>query len=152
MPQDTMTSLERLEAVVALKECDRTPVGFPLSWFAGRHAGITMEKFATDLEANVGAVYKTFQDLGSIDMVTLFLSPIGAGLAMPIKQKIPGRDLPPDSIIQYHEEEKYCKKLIDNIGKDSGFILSCGCDLPVDAKFENVKAMVDTAKNYPPPR
>jgi len=105
MPPTEMTVRERLEAAVTLREYDRVPVGFPLSWFAGRHAGITMEKFATDLEANVAAVYKTFQDLGGIDMMTLFLSPIGAGLALPIKQKIPGRDLPPDSIIQYHEQE-----------------------------------------------
>ena len=88
-----MTVRERLEAAVSLKPYDRTPVGFPLSWFAGRHAGITMEKFATDLEANVAAVYKTYQDLGGVDLMTLFLSPIGAGLALPIKQRIPGRDL-----------------------------------------------------------
>ena len=48
--------------------------------------------------------------------------------------------------------EQYCRKLINTIGKGSGFILSCGCDLPVDAKFDNVKTMVDTAKNYLPPR
>ena len=105
MPRDTMTVMERLEATVALKPVDRTAVGFPLSWFAGRYAGLTMAKFCTDLDANVAAVRKTFEDLGGIDMLSLFLSPIGAGLAMPIKQKIPGRDLPPDSIIQYHEQE-----------------------------------------------
>jgi hypothetical protein len=44
----------------------------------------------------------------------------------------------------------YCRKLIDNIGKGGGFILSTGCTCPVDAKYENVKAMVDTAKNYYP--
>jgi uroporphyrinogen-III decarboxylase len=44
----------------------------------------------------------------------------------------------------------YCKKLIDIVGKGGGFILSTGCTCPVDAKFENVKAMVDTAKNYYP--
>ena len=49
------------------------------------------------------------------------------------------------------EVEAYCKKLIDVVGKGSGFILSSGCDVPHDAKFENVKAMVDTARNYPPP-
>ncbi len=105
MPRDTMTVKERLEAAVALEPVDRTPVGFPLSWFAGRHAGITMAKFATDLEANVAAVRKTFEDLGGVDMMSLFLSPVGAGLALPIKQRIPGRDLPPDSIIQYLEQE-----------------------------------------------
>ncbi len=44
----------------------------------------------------------------------------------------------------------YCRKLIDVIGVGGGFILSTGCTCPVDAKYENVKAMVETAKNYYP--
>jgi hypothetical protein len=44
----------------------------------------------------------------------------------------------------------YCHRLIDNVGKGGGFVLSTGCTCPVDAKFENVKTMVDTAKNYYP--
>lgn len=44
--------------------------------------------------------------------------------------------------------ESYCKKLIDIVGKGGGFILSSGCDVPVDARLENVRAMVDTAKTY----
>ncbi len=42
----------------------------------------------------------------------------------------------------------YCEKLIDVVGVGGGFILSTGCECPIDAKFENVKAMIDTAKNY----
>lgn len=48
--------------------------------------------------------------------------------------------------------EAYCKKLIDIVGKDGGFILSSGCEVPPDTKYENYKVMIDTAKNYPPPR
>ena len=40
----------------------------------------------------------------------------------------------------------YCRKLIDIVGRDGGFILSNGCTCPVDAKLENVKAMIETAK------
>ena len=47
---------------------------------------------------------------------------------------------------------EYCEKLIDVIGKDGGFILSTGCECPIDAKFDNVKAMIDTAKNHLPAR
>ena len=50
------------------------------------------------------------------------------------------------------EVEAYCKKLIDIIGEGGGFILGVGCSVPTNAKFENLKAMVDTAKNYRPPR
>ena len=48
------------------------------------------------------------------------------------------------------EMEAYCKKLIDIVGKDTGFILSSGCEVPPDTKFENFKMMIDTAKNYYP--
>lgn len=46
----------------------------------------------------------------------------------------------------------YVKKLIDVVGEGGGFILSNGCEVPIDAKFENVKAVVDTAKTYYPHR
>lgn len=46
------------------------------------------------------------------------------------------------------EVQSYCKRLIDEVGAGGGFILSSGCDVPVDAKLENVRAMVDTARTY----
>lgn len=46
------------------------------------------------------------------------------------------------------EVESYCKKLIDIVGKDTGFILSSGCTVPADAKFDNFKAMINIAKKY----
>jgi len=39
----------------------------------------------------------------------------------------------------------YCKKLIDEIGP-TGFILQSGCDIPANAKLENVRAMVAAAQ------
>ena len=46
------------------------------------------------------------------------------------------------------EVEVYCKKLIDEVGRGGGFILSSGCSVPYNAKFENLKAMIDTGKTY----
>jgi len=48
------------------------------------------------------------------------------------------------------EMEAYCSKLIDIVGKDSGFILSTGCTCPIDCKMENFKAMINTAKTCIP--
>jgi Uroporphyrinogen decarboxylase (URO-D) len=45
---------------------------------------------------------------------------------------------------------RYCEKLIDIVGKGGGFILSTGCECPVDAKFDNVRAMIDSVKNHQP--
>jgi hypothetical protein len=48
------------------------------------------------------------------------------------------------------EVSAYVKKLIDVVGEGGGFILSTGCDCPIDAKLENVKAMIETGKSYYP--
>ena len=50
------------------------------------------------------------------------------------------------------EVSTYCKKLIDIVGDGGGFILSSGCSVPLDARLENVKALVDTGKGYFPHR
>jgi uroporphyrinogen-III decarboxylase len=41
----------------------------------------------------------------------------------------------------------YCKKLIDTVGKDGGYIMSAAGS-PEDAKIENIKAMIDFTKEY----
>ena len=46
------------------------------------------------------------------------------------------------------EVREYCQRLIDEVGRGGGFVLSTGCECPVDAKFENVKMMIDVAKSY----
>ncbi|MCE5252744.1 MAG: uroporphyrinogen-III decarboxylase [Actinomycetia bacterium] len=43
------------------------------------------------------------------------------------------------------EVKTYCRRLLDEVGPD-GFIMGMGCAIPPDAKFENVKAMVDSVK------
>ena len=45
------------------------------------------------------------------------------------------------------ETKKYCKRLIDSVGRDGGFILSTGAGME-GAKPENVKAMIDFSKEY----
>jgi uroporphyrinogen-III decarboxylase len=57
----------------------------------------------------------------------------------------------PASLLSLGKPEEvtaYCRKLIDVVGKGGGFILSTGCMCPVDAKIDNVKAMLETARNY----
>lgn len=47
-----------------------------------------------------------------------------------------------------NDVKKYCKKLIEDCAEGGGFILSTECETPWDAKPENVKAIVDSAKEY----
>lgn len=43
-----------------------------------------------------------------------------------------------------------CRQLIDVVGKGGGFILSSGCEVPYNAKPENVAAMIEVAHEYRP--
>jgi len=59
-------------------------------------------------------------------------------------------DLPPSlqSIGSPEEVEAYCKKLIDEVGSDGGFILGVGCEVAPDCKPENFRALIETGKTY----
>lgn len=47
------------------------------------------------------------------------------------------------------EIEEYCKRLIDEVGDGGGFMLTTGCECPIDVKPENLRALVETGKSYP---
>ncbi|MCJ7606109.1 MAG: hypothetical protein MUO19_08800 [Dehalococcoidales bacterium] len=66
---------------------------------------------------------------------------------MCIKGDVPATML---SLGSPEEVKDYCRKLIDGVGKGGGFVLSTGCTCPVDARLKNVRAMIDTARNYYP--
>jgi uroporphyrinogen-III decarboxylase len=46
------------------------------------------------------------------------------------------------------EVDDYCRRLIREVGSDGGFILSSGCDVPIDAKPGNVKAMLESVQRH----
>ena len=48
------------------------------------------------------------------------------------------------------EVDEYCRRLIEEVGAGGGFILGSGCTVPVDAKPENVKAMIASVRRYKP--
>ncbi len=42
----------------------------------------------------------------------------------------------------------YCRRLIEEVGKGGGFLLSSGCSIPANAKPENVRALVEAAEEW----
>ena len=57
----------------------------------------------------------------------------------------------PHSLLQMgtpNDVDKFCRELIETIGKDGGFMLSPSTGITNEAKPENVKAMVDAVKKY----
>ncbi len=46
------------------------------------------------------------------------------------------------------EVEAYCRRLIDEVGEGGGFMLTTGCECPINVKRENLRAMIETGKSY----
>jgi hypothetical protein len=46
------------------------------------------------------------------------------------------------------EVEAYCRRRIAEVGRDGGYILGSGCSVPADARPENFRRMIDSAKRF----
>lgn len=59
-------------------------------------------------------------------------------------------DVHPDMLFSREPEEvdAYCKRLIEEVGKDGGLIVGSGCEVPPNAKIENVRAMINSVRKY----
>lgn len=57
-------------------------------------------------------------------------------------------DVPATLLAQGEPDQvtEYCHHLIKHIGSDGGFILSSGCEVPLDAKPENVAALIQSVR------
>ncbi len=57
----------------------------------------------------------------------------------------------PSALFVYGSPEDvddYCRQLIEDCAEGGGFILGSECEVPWDAKPDNVRAMIDAARNY----
>ncbi len=57
----------------------------------------------------------------------------------------------PNTLLAYGKPEEvrdYCKKLIDECAADGGFIIDAGGVIQADAKEENIRALIEAAREY----
>ena len=119
MIPETMTRKERVEAVIALEKPDRVPV-MPLTIsFPIRHRGMTQAEAWRDLNKAFQATLDTFDDLGGFDMLpktNVYWPILGGRFAnAPVRNLIPGRELPEDAIAQIDERELFSREDFERI-------------------------------------
>ena len=57
----------------------------------------------------------------------------------------------PNTLLSYREPKdvrEYCKKVIDGVARDGGYIMDASAIIQNDAKIENVRAMTDFTREY----
>ena len=108
--------IERLHTAVALGTPDRVPLSLVMDAFAARTMGVKLSDFVKDVDIAAGAMLGTMEKLGDVDSIQfgaylpqvlgmLWLSPV----------KLPGRDLPEDSLWQLDEQVRIVPEDYDRI-------------------------------------
>lgn len=59
-------------------------------------------------------------------------------------------DVPPLMLCRAKPEEvdAYCRRLIEVVGREGAYTMGAGCEIPFNAKVENVRAMISSVKKY----
>ena len=105
-PKDTMTSEERMKAVIRLQVPDRVPVVPCIYYYFATYSGLSFaDLFNPRLYRQ--ATMKLFDELGPWDAYNFFHTYYRelVSFFMPMVTMEPGFELPPDSIRQFKEEE-----------------------------------------------
>jgi len=97
----------RIQAVINLEVPDRVPVVCAAGEFAWANAGITMFEYMTDNEKMMMALEKFHQDfqLDAEYLPPALQDPMTLVVAQPCLIRVPGEDLPADSVFQLVETE-----------------------------------------------
>jgi uroporphyrinogen-III decarboxylase len=102
-----MTPEQRIRVALEGGTPDRVPVAPFIHYFAATYAGYSQAHLWEDHRAYREAMRKTFRDLGPWDASFLLDAhgPVAMSFLIPMKARIPGRDLPRNSPMQLIEEE-----------------------------------------------
>ncbi|GAI57358.1 unnamed protein product, partial [marine sediment metagenome] len=111
MIEETMTPQERVQAAINLEVPDRVPV-LPMQtyYFACRHKGLDGYQMVKERERALQAHLEVYDELGGFDGqvipgISFIFPPRISGIIAEPLYKVPGVDLPRDSILQHDERE-----------------------------------------------
>jgi hypothetical protein len=101
---DTTTSEELLQKTIRLEPTQRVPSGPGIRQFAATFTGMSQAEFL-DPDKAEEAIIQTFDDLGGWDILVASPGTERYSCGMPLKTRLPGRELPDDAVVQVLEEE-----------------------------------------------
>ena len=97
-------------AAINLEPTDHVPCGVDLSYFVARRCRVTMADFLASTDLQLKLQHRVFEELKGIDYVhplpsRTVIDQVAGFKNMPMKTRLPGKDLAPDMIPQYEETE-----------------------------------------------
>ena len=101
-----MTPRERLEAAIRCEKPDRVPIIPMLDFFCARYKNMVLERFVTDGDVARDLTIQVFDEFGGWDGTYMGsgLNQFAFALNLPMRLKMPGRELPSDSLYQFDEQ------------------------------------------------
>ncbi len=104
MPE--MTPRERLAAAIRCEKPDRVPISPILDFFCARYKGVVLEKFINDGDLGRDLLMQVWDEFGGWDATYngSTLNQFAFALTLPMRLKVPGRELPPDALWQFQEQ------------------------------------------------
>lgn len=98
--------LERYMKAVSLQKTDRTPIMISADSFCAKHMGVKLSDFVSDLELSCQTIFDSMGLLGEIDgNGATFANPTMFSFGLLSKVKLPGKELPDNTLWQVIEQE-----------------------------------------------
>ncbi len=109
---------ERVKKTVAFEKTDRVPVTLSGDAFFAKYAGMKLSNFCASFKASHKAILNSFPDFGDVDGTgNIFGGAAGFPLGFYSRVKLPGRELPEDTLWQLDEQEMMTVEDYDTIFK-----------------------------------
>ena len=111
--------LGRLKTAIALGTPDRVPLSLVMDAFAAKTMGVKMSDFVSDVDVAGQAMLSTMEVLGDVDSIQQAVStPSMGSLLWLAPMKLPGRDLPDNSLWQMDEQVRLTPADYDRIADE----------------------------------
>src|SRR5512143_4118205 len=100
-----MTAIERIQTTIRCEKPDRGPISLMMGFSCAHYKGVTIEKFLNDCDLARDLMIQVFNEFGGWDATYsgTSLNEFAFALTLPMRLKVPGREMPSDTIWQFDE-------------------------------------------------